>query len=266
MLKRIYMPITVVIYFLFLLSGRSISSIVAIITAIIIPSAHCLIHSSKFITYLYINPLFDIFIIMVIPIINITAIKIIMASSILKTSPIWDNNLTIFLSAIGSLSALTNLKEALIIVNLIIGDIHIPSITIIPTTPVAFFNILVHPKTVSTESPNAFPTTGTKLETTAFVVLAVTPSTLLDKLPSIDKTPTKSVTTTPKNQTILDLKNLDNLSTWILSDMLDMIPSAVPISKIGITKFWIILLINTIEPSIIGCTTETDIILPSWCK
>lgn len=118
-----------------------------------------------------------------------------------------------FLSAIGSLSALTSLKDALSIVNLSIGDMHIPNITIIPTTPVAFFNIFVHPSTVSTESPSAFPTTGTKLETTAFVVLAVTPSTLLDKLPSIDKIPTKSVTTIPKNQTMLDLKNLDNLST-----------------------------------------------------
>lgn len=53
-------------------------------------------------TYLYIIPLFEIFIVMVSPIIRRAAIKNMMASSILKVVPICPNNSTIFLSAIGS--------------------------------------------------------------------------------------------------------------------------------------------------------------------
>ena len=61
---------------------------------------------------------------------------------------------------------------------------QIPITTITPTIPTAFFKIEVHPITVSTASPKIFPTTGIKLETAAFAVLAVSPSTLLLKLPS----------------------------------------------------------------------------------
>ena len=60
---------------------------------------------------------------------------------------------------------------------------HIPIITIIPTSPTAFFNTIPHPKTVSTASPNIFPTTGIAELTIAFVVFAVIPSTLLDNVP-----------------------------------------------------------------------------------
>lgn len=63
--------------------------------------------------------------------------------------------------------------------------------TIIPINPIAFFNILLHPSTASTVSPSNFPTTGTALVTTAFVVFKVIPSTLLVKLPSKDNTPCK---------------------------------------------------------------------------
>ena len=66
---------------------------------------------------------------------------------------------------------------------------------------------MLQPITVSTASPSIFPTTGIKLETAAFVVLAVSPSTLLLSVPSKDTAPTKSVSTTPKIHTTLDLKN-----------------------------------------------------------
>ena len=63
-----------------------------------------------------------------------------------------------------------------------------------------------HPITVSTASPNTFPTTGIKLDTAALAVLAVNPSTPLLKVPSIDSKQTKIVSNIPKIQIILDLK------------------------------------------------------------
>lgn len=133
---------------------------------------------------------------------------------------------------------------------------------IIPTIPVAFFKIELHPITVSTASPNIFPTTGIKLETAALAVLAVTPSTVLLKVPSTETIPTKSVSTTPNTQTTLVLKNLDNLSTWTLSDILDTTPREVEINTNGIMIPIIKLPINVIKKSIIGCKRFADAILP----
>ena len=45
------------------------------------------------------------------------------------------------------------------------------------------------------------------LETAAFAVFAVIPSTLLASVPSNDITPTKTVITIPKNHTIDDFKS-----------------------------------------------------------
>ncbi len=90
--------------------------------------------------------------------------------------------------------------------------------------PTAFFKILPQPIMLSTESPNIFPTTGIKLETAAFAVLAVMPSTELLNVPSTDKEQTKIVKIIPKIQTIEDFKNLDNRLICILSDRLDTIP------------------------------------------
>ena len=88
-----------------------------------------------------------------------------------------------------------------------------PIITITPTIPTAFFSIDAHPITVSTASPKIFPTTGIKLETAAFAVFAVIPSTLLDKLPSIETRLTNKVKTTPNIHTVDDLKNFDSFSS-----------------------------------------------------
>ena len=129
----------------------------------------------------------------------------------LKVSPICPKTETIFLSAIGSERAAAKLKEIDIIASFIIGIIHIESTTKIPTNPIAFFNILLQPRTASTVSPKILPTTGIALVTTAFVVLIVIPSTLLVSVPSKDKTPTNIVSIIPKAQTTLDLKNFDNL-------------------------------------------------------
>ena len=80
---------------------------------------------------------------------------------------------------------------------------------ITPITPIAFFSIIPHPKTVSTASPKIFPTTGIKFDTAAFVVLAVIPSTVLLRLPSTEANPTNIVSTIPNIHTIDELKNLD---------------------------------------------------------
>ena len=95
---------------------------------------------------------------------------------------------------------------------LIIGIIHIPIITITPTSPTAFFSITPHPSTLSTTSPNTFPTTGITEDTAALAVFAVIPSTLLLKVPSNDTTPTNNVKTIPNTHTTPVLKNFDNFS------------------------------------------------------
>ena len=77
---------------------------------------------------------------------------------------------------------------------------------------------------LSTESPKIFPTTGMKLETAAFAVLAVIPSTELLKVPSMDKAHTKIVSIMPNTQTMEDFKNFDNRSICILSERLETIP------------------------------------------
>ena len=144
----------------------------------------------------------DIFKTSVVPIISINDIAHNIAKNILKISPICSRSPTIFLSDIGSTTVANNLYESVNTESFIIGITQIPSTIITPTTPIAFFRIIPQPKTVSTASPNIFPTTGIAELTTAFVVLAVNPSTLLDKVPSKDTTPTNIVKTIPKNQTI----------------------------------------------------------------
>ena len=128
--------------------------------------------------------------------------------------------------------------------------------------PIEFFKSDVEPSTISTESPNVFPTTGIKVDVAAFIPLAVSPSTLLVNVPSKDKILTNIVITRPKNQVIPDLKKLDNFPICILSDKLDTILSDVAISVIGNTNKVIVLPINTIAKIIRGCIKETDAILP----
>ena len=96
--------------------------------------------------------------------------------------------------------------------NLRIGMIQIPITTITPIKPTAFFKRIPAPRTVSTASPRIFPTTGIAELTTAFVVFAVIPSTLLESVPSSEITPTKMVKIIPKNHTTPDFKNCDSLS------------------------------------------------------
>ncbi len=147
-------------------------------------------------------------------------------------------------------------------VSLITGVMAIPSKIIIPTMPVAFFNIELHPITVSTASPKIFPTTGIKLDTAALAVFAVSPSTLLLNVPSIDTTPTKIVKITPNIHTTLVLKKLDNLSTCTLSDIFEIIPSDVDISTSGIITPVMKFPIKVIRNSIIGCIRFAETILP----
>ena len=62
--------------------------------------------------------------------------------------------------------------------------------------------------TVSTVSPNTFPTTGIKFATAAFAVLDVSPSTELLSVPSSESKHVKIVKTIPKIQRVEDFKNL----------------------------------------------------------
>lgn len=117
--------------------------------------------------------------------------------------------------------------------------------------------------TISTDSPNAFPTTGIKVVAADFIPFAASPSTLLVSPPSKDKILTNIVTTTPKNQVIPDLRNLDNFPICTLSDKLDIIPKAVAIKQSGNITIVIVFAMNTIENIINGCISVTDATLPS---
>lgn len=128
--------------------------------------------------------------------------------------------------------------------------------------PIEFFKSDVAPITVSTESPKAFPTTGTNVEVAAFIPLAVRPSILLVREPSRDRILIKIVITNPNIQVIPDLKKLDNLPICILSDKLAIIPNAVATKVIGNITSVITLPIKTIEKIINGCIKLTDVIFP----
>lgn len=80
------------------------------------------------------------------PIINSKLIQNIIASKTLKVPPICSNTFIIFLSANGSAIAADKLYNAVNTVSFIIGIIHIPITTIIPTIPTAFFITAVAPK------------------------------------------------------------------------------------------------------------------------
>lgn len=135
--------------------------------------------------------------------------------------------------------------------------------TTTPTIPTALFNILAHPITESTASPNIFPTTGIRLDTAAFAVFAVTPSTLLVSVPSIDKTPTNNVSAIPKAHITLDLKNFDIWEIWNLSDIFETMPNAVDTSVIGKSMFTIAFPIKVIKNNKIGCIKLAETMLPS---
>lgn len=84
--------------------------------------------------------------IIAIPIISNAAMQNIIASKTLKVPPICSSIFTIFLSANGSAIAAEKLYSKVNTINLIIGITHIPTTTIIPTTPTAFFMTEVAPK------------------------------------------------------------------------------------------------------------------------
>lgn len=117
--------------------------------------------------------------------------------------------------------------------------------------------------TISTDSPRAFPTTGINVVAADFIPFAASPSTLLVSPPSKDKILTNIVTTTPKNQVIPDLRNLDNFPICTLSDKLDIIPKAVAIKQSGNITIVIVFAMNIIENIINGCISVTDATLPS---
>lgn len=143
-----------------------------------------------------------------------------------------------------------------------IGITHIPIITITPITPTAFFSIAAHPITASVASPKIFPTTGITVETAAFVVFAVTPSTVSVKLPSRDKTVINSVMIIPNIHTVLEFKNLDIFDILISSDILDIIFKLVDINIIGNIKLEIVFPIKLTNNSNIGCVILAEVIEP----
>ncbi len=128
--------------------------------------------------------------------------------------------------------------------------------------PTAFFNIPAAPITASVASPNILPTTGITVDTAAFVVFAVTPSTVEVIFPSKDSTVTNSVNIIPNIHIVDEFKNFDSLDIFISSDTLDIIFSIVDINIIGIIKFDIMFPIKLISNIKIGCTTPDDAIEP----
>lgn len=144
----------------------------------------------------------------------------------------------------------------------IIGIAHIPITIIIPTIPNEFFKREVAPITTSTESPNAFPTTGITVEVAVFIPFAVNPSTLLVSVPSKDNILTNIVITNPKNQIIPDFKNVDSFPICTLSDKFETIPNTVATKVSGKMNKVIAFPIKTTAKIISGCINETDDMLP----
>lgn len=73
---------------------------------------------------------------------------------------------------------------------------------------------------------------------------------------------TKIVRTTPSIHTTLDLKNFEILSIWILSDIFDIMPSAVPTKISGSKKFVMKFAMKVIISSRIGCTAPAVTMFP----
>ena len=87
--------------------------------------------------------MFEILSVIASPIIKSVAMQNIIASNILKVPPICSNTLTIFLSDKVSAIAADSVYNPVSTVNFIIGVIHIPITTIIPTIPMAFLQNLL---------------------------------------------------------------------------------------------------------------------------
>lgn len=117
--------------------------------------------------------------------------------------------------------------------------------------------------TISTDSPNALPTTGINVVAADFIPFAASPSTLLVSPPSNERILTNTVITTPNIHTIPDFKNLDSFPICTLSDKLDTIPNAVAINAIGSINNVIVFAINTTANIINGCIKVTDATLPT---
>lgn len=198
------------------------------------------------------------------PIMIKTATKNIIPNNNLNVSPICPKRATIFLSASGSQTADAKLYVIVRIASLIIGIAHIPITTIIPTIPNEFFNKVVAPITMSTESPKAFPTTGISVELAAFNPFNESPSILLVSELSKEIMLINIATTIPNKYVIPDLKNLEIFSILISSDRLAIIPITVAISVSGIIiiviAFPIKIIINIIKGSIKPYCSYTSVL------
>lgn len=107
-----------------------------------------------------------------------------------------------------------------------------------------------------------YRTTGIKVDTAAFAVLAVIPSTLLLNVPSNDNTLTNTVKVIPNIHITVDLKNFDIFPICILSDIFEIIDNTVPANIKGIITIEIKFPINAIKNNIRGCTILADTKLP----
>lgn len=106
------------------------------------------------------------------------------------------------------------------------------------------------------------PTTGITVDTAAFVVLAVTPSTVSVKLPSKVKTVTNSVIIIPNTQIVEEFKNFDNFDIFTSSDIPDIILKLVEINTTGNIKLDIVFPTKLINNRRIGCNTPAEVIDP----
>ena len=122
--------------------------------------------------------------------------------------------------------------------------------------------MFAHPITASVASPNIFPTTGITVDTAAFVVFAVTPSTVSVKPPSKVNTVTNNVIIIPNTHTVDEFKNFDIFDILISSDIPEIILKLVDINIIGKIKFDIVFPIMFVNNSSNGCKTPAEVIDP----
>lgn len=80
--------------------------------------------------------------------------------------------------------------------------------------------------------------------------------------PSIESTLKNTVTIIPRIHITLDFKNLDSLPICTLSDKLETIPIVVATIVNGSINKFITLPIITMLKIIMGCTIDTEIVLP----
>lgn len=176
---------------------------------------------------------------------NIIATPINIPDIVLYTDAKLDITFVIFSSLqIGSATADSKLYIILIEMIFITGINITHIIAIIPTVPPTLLTIFVAPTTVSKLSEKNFPTTGTKFDTAADVVLIANESTEAVSDDSNESTPRNTVRTMPIIQVEVLVNILPSFDKPIFVFKLFIILKATDILKNGTIIFVIMYPIN----------------------